>query len=113
MSEYSSLLLAGVCSPYVSCKDGGDNRHNIAFLLADDHSFQAVSWYGAVMNHTPDIDRIAREGMIFRYSIVTHSINAPCRAGIRTGKFSHFNSINDNNDPFYTPDRVQERLLMK
>ena len=42
-----------------------DERPNIVFIFSDDHAFQAVSAYGSVLNKTPNIDRLATEGMLF------------------------------------------------
>ena len=60
---------------------------NIVFLFTDDHAFQAISAYKhpLKLNQTPNIDRIAREGMIFHRCIVPNSICAPARATILTG----------------------------
>jgi arylsulfatase A-like enzyme len=62
---------------------------NIIFIMSDDHAGSAISAYGGRLNHTPNIDRIAEEGVLFTSSFVSNSICAPARAAILTGKFSH------------------------
>jgi arylsulfatase A-like enzyme len=62
---------------------------NILFLFTDDHAYQAISAYGSNRNQTPNIDRLAKEGMLFDRAFVTNSICAPSRAVILTGKHSH------------------------
>jgi arylsulfatase A-like enzyme len=71
-------------------------RPNILFIMSDDHTRQAISAYGYDLLQTPNIDRIAKEGAIFRSSFVTNSICAPSRAVLLTGKYSHLNGKVDN-----------------
>ena len=59
-----------------------DPRPNILFIFTDDHGAQAISAYGSKINETPNIDRLANEGLLFRYAFVTNSICAPSRAVI-------------------------------
>ncbi len=66
-------------------------RPNILFIMSDDHAAHAISAYGSKINNTPNIDSIAREGMLFRNAFVTNSICTPSRATILTGKYSHLN----------------------
>lgn len=73
---------------------------NIVFMFSDDHTWQAVSAYGSKLIHTPNIDRIAREGVRFDNCLVTNSICAPSRAVVLTGKYSHKNGVLDNVDSF-------------
>ena len=73
---------------------------NIVFIMSDDHAYQAISAYGYGLNNTPNIDRIANEGVIFNKGFVTNSICAPSRAVMLTGKHSHVNGKVDNIQPF-------------
>lgn len=88
------------------------NRPNILFIMTDDHAAQAVSCYGSVLNHTPHLDRIAREGMRFDNCFCTNSICAPSRAVILTGKHSHINGVRDNRTEF-NGDQVTFPKLMQ
>src|SRR5688572_1424311 len=69
------------------------NRPNILFIMTDDHAAHAISAYGSRVNQTPHIDRIAREGALFRNVFVTNSICTPSRATILTGQYSHLNGV--------------------
>jgi arylsulfatase A-like enzyme len=73
-------------------------RPNIVFVLSDDHAYQAISAYGSVINNTPHIDRLAKEGMLFKNAFVNNSLCAPSRAAILTGKYSHLNGIEGNRE---------------
>jgi len=68
-------------------------RPNILFIMSDDHAAHALSAYGSRVNQTPNLDRIARGGMLFRNCFVNNSICTPSRAAILTGKYSHKNGV--------------------
>lgn len=68
-------------------------RPNIVYIMADDHAAHAIGAYGSKINKTPNIDRIAKEGMRFSNCFVTNSICTPSRATIITGKYSHMNGV--------------------
>ena len=71
-------------------------RPNILIIVSDDHAYQAISAYGSRLMQTPNIDRLAREGVRFDKAYVTNSICGPSRAVILTGKYSHKNGFKDN-----------------
>ena len=88
-------------------------RPNIVFIMSDDHAYQAISAYDDKLIQTPNIDRIAKEGMLFTNASVTNSICAPSRAVILTGKHAHINGKIDNISPFDTTNVTFPRLLQK
>ncbi len=91
---------------FISCNSKHDAREvkrpNIVFIMSDDHAYQAISAYSDHLIRTPQIDRLATEGMLFTNACVTNSICAPSRAVILTGKHSHLNGKIDNLFPFDT-----------
>ena len=103
------LLLNDNVSGQVSRK----RRPNIIFIMTDDHASHALSCYGSKINKTPNLDRIANEGMLFKNSFCTNSICAPCRAVILTGKYSHLNGILDNRQKFDGSQQTFPKLLQK
>ncbi|MEQ8684490.1 MAG: sulfatase [Imperialibacter sp.] len=86
-------------------------RPNIVFIMSDDHAYQAISAYDTSLIRTPNIDRIAKMGMLFTNASVTNSICAPSRATILTGKHSHVNGKIDNYFPFDTTNVTFPQLL--
>lgn len=68
-------------------------RPNIVFIMSDDHAAHALSCYGSRINQTPNLDRIAKEGMRFANCFAVNSICTPSRATILTGKYSHKNGV--------------------
>jgi arylsulfatase A-like enzyme len=103
----AALCLLGLATPALAQSD----RPNIVFIFSDDHAYQAISAYGSVINQTPNIDRIAREGMRFENAMVTNSICAPSRAVIQTGKYSHVNGVLDNRQVFDGSQQTFPKLL--
>jgi arylsulfatase A-like enzyme len=59
----------------------------------DDHAAKSISCYGGGLNHTPNLDRIASDGMLFNHCYVTNSICTPSRATILTGTHNHTNGV--------------------
>ena len=95
----------------VSCKDTNKNqalnttinkeaeRPNIIYIMADDLTTQAISAYGGIYKDiapTPNIDRIANEGMLFQDVLCTNAICGPSRAAILTGNYSNKNGYYKN-----------------
>lgn len=71
-----------------------DERPNIIYIMCDDHSYQTISAYGSKLSElalTPNIDRLAKEGIIFKKAFVENSLSTPSRACLMTGLYSHQN----------------------
>jgi arylsulfatase A-like enzyme len=100
----SAMFLLGATA------DAAD-RPNILFIFSDDHAAHAISAYGSKINQTPHMDRLAREGLLFRNCFCTNSICAPSRAVILTGKHSHMNGQIDNGRPFDGSQQTMPKLM--
>ena len=112
------LMAAAILSMATSCKQTRTKqtdaaRPNIIFIMSDDHAYQAISAYMDHLIETPNIDRIASEGILFSNACVTNSICAPSRAVIFTGKHSHLNGKIDNRFPFDTTQVTFPQLLQQ
>ena len=79
-----NIYLLIILMSVAGCADK-DERPNILFIMSDDHAYQAISAYSDKLIQTPNIDRIANEGILFTNACVTNSICAPSRAVILTG----------------------------
>ena len=87
------LLFALILTAFVPAPARVADRPNIVFIMSDDHAAHAISAYGSRVNQTPNLDRLAREGMRFRNAFATNSICTPSRAVILTGQYSHLNGV--------------------
>ena len=92
----SVSVLSAAAPAAAKAPSGRPERPNIVYIMSDDHSMQTIGAYGYGLNSTPNIDRIAREGLLLRNNFVSNSISGPCRAVVLTGKFSHRNGFRDN-----------------
>ncbi|WP_308992552.1 sulfatase [Mariniflexile litorale] len=89
---------------------------NIIYIMADDHATQAISAYGHPISElapTPNIDRIANDGALFKNNFCTNSICGPSRAVVLTGKFSHINGFRMNGDVFDGNQQTFPKLLQE
>jgi arylsulfatase A-like enzyme len=114
----TQYLLFILVSIFFGCKEekkesdlSSNSPPNIIFIMTDDHAFQAISAYDETLIKTPNIDRLAEEGMRFDRAFVTNSICAPSRAVILTGKHSHLNGIRDNGNRFDSTQQTFPKIL--
>ena len=108
----SLLLYLGSCQSTES-KTTKDTRPNIVFIMTDDHSYQTFSAYDQRYIQTPNLDRIAQEGVLFKNSFVTNSICAHSRAVMLTGKHSHLNGQLDNRMRFDSSQATLPKYLQE
>lgn len=104
--------------PVLNAQSEKSARPNIIYIMSDDHAYQAISAYGGTLKDiapTPNIDRIARDGMRLNRCLVTNSISGPCRAVILTGKYSHLNGYltNEGQKPFDGSQQTFPKLFQK
>lgn len=114
--KYTALI--GVAATLSQCT-GTPRRPNIIYIMTDDHAYQAISAYGGALKDlapTPNIDRIADQGIRFDRCLVTNSISGPCRAVILTGKYSHLNGFLENDErqaPFDGSQQTFPKLMQQ
>jgi len=73
-------------------------KPNILYIMSDDHAAHGISAYGgrlAQIAPTPNLDRLAKEGALFKNTFCTNSICSPSRACILTGQYNHTNGAFD------------------
>ncbi len=91
-------------------------RPNIIYMMSDDHAAPAISAYGGFLSEvfkTPNIDRIADEGMLFRNTFCTNSICTPSRAVVLTGKHSHKNGVYTLYEPLSDDQNTFMKVLQQ
>ncbi|MBM1106206.1 sulfatase [Aurantibacter crassamenti] len=113
LAVFLSIFILAACTTKKESPKKDKQKPNIVFIMSDDHAYQAISAYDDKLIKTPNIDRIANEGMLFTNATVTNSICAPSRAVILTGKHSHINGKIDNRSPFDTTNVTFPQLLQK
>jgi len=90
------------------------DRPNILYIMSDDHAAHAIGAYGgrlAALDPTPNIDRLAREGVRLANCFCTNAICVPSRATIITGKYSHSNGARTLNNGILPEDQTLAHLM--
>ncbi|MGC1240087.1 MAG: sulfatase [Chryseosolibacter sp.] len=111
--ERTAFFIAAYLAFVLTLQVNGQDQPNILFIISDDHALQAIDTYSAQYGITPHIDRIGKEGAVFRNAFVTNSICAPSRAVLLTGKYSHKNGHRDNRSRFDASQDVFARRLQQ
>ena len=96
-----------------SLSAAAQQRPNIIFIMSDDHDADAISAYNTTLTSTPNIDRIAKQGMLFKRAFVGNSICSPARATLLTGQHSHKNGVVDNHTRFDSSKITLPKLLQQ
>ncbi|MEO6613313.1 MAG: sulfatase [Chitinophagaceae bacterium] len=88
-------------------------RPNIIYIMSDDHDADAISAYNKKFINTPNLDRIAKEGMLFKRNFVNNSICGPVRATLITGQHSHKNGMKDNRTRFDSSKLTMPKIFQQ
>ncbi len=117
MNQKINLIVPSLIVLVVSCTNKTSEliveKPNIIFIMSDDHAYQAISAYNSDLIETPNIDKIANQGIKFNKAFVTNSICAPSRAVILTGKFSHLNGVPGNGQVFDGNQQTFPKILQQ
>ncbi len=108
------LALASVVVSGAVSRAAAPARPNIILIFSDDHAYQAISAYGdpRQLVQTPNLDRLAAEGVRFDRCLVPNSICGPSRATVLTGKYNHLNGFyNNTNSRFDSSQMTFPKLL--
>ena len=111
-----ATALTGMAAQMQAQRLQTEERPNILYIMCDDHAMQAISAYGSAMSQlapTPNIDRLARRGMLFRNCFVENSLSAPSRACLITGLYSHQNGQRQLAEGIDTTKTFFTELLQK
>jgi arylsulfatase A-like enzyme len=107
------LALCGCAKSNTSAldtKNAAVARPNIIFVMTDDHAYHQMSLTGNELISTPNLDRLAKEGVWFKNAFCTNSLCAPSRATILTGCLSNVNGIMGNSESKNHTERLDPDL---
>ncbi len=121
--RHTKLLLAAALAAFAPCARAQApaqgpgpltaTRPNIVFVFSDDHAAHAISAYGSRLCRTPNIDRIAEGGALFRNNFCGNALCGPSRATVLTGTHSHHNGFMRNGNVFDGAQTTMPKLLQK
>ncbi|HET9486077.1 MAG TPA: sulfatase [Chryseosolibacter sp.] len=95
VTMFFAAIVLSSCGPGQTAYEGSAEKPNIIFLLTDDHRWDALGIMGNTIIQTPNLDRLAKEGIYFRNAYVTTAICAVSRASILTGQYLSRHGIAD------------------
>jgi arylsulfatase A-like enzyme len=93
MPSYTRREALGILGGAATALAQGNQQPNVLYIMADDHAAHSISAYGSMINRTPNIDRLATDGVRLTNCFCTNSICTPSRAAIITGQYSHKNGV--------------------
>lgn len=93
------------CTKAQAADEETPRQYNIVYIMTDDHTAQMLSAYDTRHMYTPNLDRIAQDGVKFTNSFVANSLSGPSRACMLTGKHSHKNGFTDNEHSVFNGDQ--------
>lgn len=99
-----------------SCTKKEIQRPNVLIIMADDHAANAISAYGshlAKVAPTPNIDRIANQGIILENCFSTNAICTPSRATLLSGQYSHINGVKTLKDTYHPKQEGLAQILQQ
>jgi len=88
---YSGMIAP--CGYLLSCAKAAERPVNIIFVLADDLGWADLGCYGNSFHQTPNLDRLAAEGMRFTDAYAASSVCSPTRSSIMSGKYPARNDL--------------------
>src|SRR5215472_7688084 len=91
--DFLGMMAAGSVAALPRLYGAAGERPNILYIMSDDHDAHAIGAYGSHINTTPNIDRIAHQGMRFDNCFCTNSICTPSRGVVLTGQYSHITGV--------------------
>jgi arylsulfatase A-like enzyme len=92
MNKMKQLVMTGLalaCMTLLACSTAAERNNpvNVLFILADDLGWSDLGCYGSTFYETPNIDRLAAQGMRFTDAYAACAVCSPTRASIMTGKY--------------------------
>ena len=102
-------VLAGLAAPVFA--RAAAPPPNILYVMTDDQSWQEMSCAGNRFLPTPNMDRLAKEGVRFANCFCTNSLCAPSRATCLTGTYSHINGVRGNSEAADAPPEYIRREI--
>jgi len=107
-----SLVLSGCTGPYQKA-DRKHRRPNIIFILADDLGYGDLGCYGQKVIQTPNLDQMAKEGMLFTQHYAGSTVCAPSRCALMTGLHTGHCSVRGNGVSLLKPEEVTVATILK
>ncbi|MEA3223770.1 MAG: sulfatase-like hydrolase/transferase [Thermodesulfobacteriota bacterium] len=100
MGTTAAVGAIGFSPSLVSNLFAGPQKPNVVFILGDDHRWDHLGCAGHPFLQTPNLDRLADQGVLFKNAFVTTSLCSPSRASFLTGTYAHTHGVKNNITPW-------------
>ena len=107
ITKFCRIFLSVCCCALYCNAQTSAPRPNIVFVLMDDQRWDDLGFAGHPFVQTPNIDRLAREGIRFNRAFVTTPLCSPSRASFLTGQYAHTHGVIDNT----ARDKLSHQLI--
>ncbi|MCP4313300.1 MAG: sulfatase-like hydrolase/transferase, partial [Bacteroidetes bacterium] len=94
--QYLTIGVLGVLFFSQACQETQE-RPNVLVIMTDQQSVNTIGAYGSLVCQTPNLDKVAKRGMIFHQSMAASYPCSPSRASLLTGQYSHKHGVVTNN----------------
>jgi len=94
--EFLTTAAVAITGAFSACRREPHRRPNIVFIITDDQRWDCLSCAGHRYLKTPNMDRIANEGVRFANAFVTDSLCSPSRASFLSGVYAHTHGVRNN-----------------
>ncbi|WP_082897024.1 sulfatase [Thalassotalea crassostreae] len=106
------LAILGTMTSAQAAEKSEPTKRNIIYVLTDDQRYDELGVLNPILD-TPNMDKLANEGIHFKNAFVTTALCSPSRASILTGQYMHNHGVVDNNKPpragtIFFPEYLQE-----
>lgn len=98
-----NIIFAALVILFANAMQGYAQKPNVIVIVSDDAGYVDFGCYGGKQIPTPNIDRIAKQGMLFKDAYVSASVCAPSRAGILTGRYQQRFGFEHNTSNLMAP----------
>ena len=88
----AAAITAGASGKHASTKP------NVLYIMCDDMGYGDLGCYGQKLISTPNIDSLARQGMLFTQAYAGSPVSAPSRASLMTGQHSGHTAVRGNKE---------------
>lgn len=99
------IIMVNACnSPQQKAENNTENNferfRNVVFIIGDDHSTKVLGAYGNKIVKTPNLDEMAKNGVLFSHAYVNSPVCSPSRQSMITGKYPHASGVSLLSTPF-------------
>lgn len=99
-----AFLIVSLWVTSISAQQKQSQKPNVVFIISDQHKLESIGAYGSKLSITPNIDQLAKTGVVFNHCYTPSPVCAPARAALLTGMYPYANGAIYHKAPVKLPD---------